>query len=160
MSHKTAPKPTDMLTATGVIVGKVVGIRPHVNAECIRIADVVYLPGGEQSQIIFGERMSVVKIGSLVPVAPPTKSCRIQGIKMRRRRFRGVASYGELCSLYELGLATIDTDQVAVLLSQGDAKVGMPLVGLIKDLKSYDQLWTVFQRPIGFKEDELLDAKE
>ncbi|KLU59011.1 phenylalanine--tRNA ligase beta subunit [Peptococcaceae bacterium CEB3] len=145
--------PESLLTAVGVVVGRVIATRLHPNAERIRIADVVYAPGGEPSQIIFGGLVDVVKVGSYVPVVPPTKSCRVEGVKMRRRKFRGVVSRGELCSLYELGLSSVDTDQVAVLSCKPE--LGLPIAELVKNARTYRELWDVFERAAGFNESDL-----
>lgn len=117
------------LTAVGVIVGEVVKIKPHPNADSLRIATVKYSPTNAPLQVIFGGLTEIVRPGSLVPLAPPSKSCRVQGVKMRRRRYRGIVSEGELCSLYELGLTNYDTDQVAVLA--GQPAIGTPIEALL-----------------------------
>ena len=72
---------------------------------------------------------------------------------MRRRRFRGVVSRGELCSLHELGLSSVDTDEVAVLTCS--VGVGTPIAEVIQRAHAYDELWSVFQKPTGFNEYEL-----
>jgi tRNA-binding EMAP/Myf-like protein len=148
MNTETGATPYNLLTAIGSVVGKVVNVNFHPNAQRVRIANVIYSHTGKTSQIIFGGLVDVVTPGVFVPVAPPTKSCRIQGIKMRRRNFRGVASYGELLSLYELGLTKEDTDQVAVFHDK--LEIGTPVAALIRDLKAYDELWGIFKKPVNF----------
>ena len=146
MSGQKSDLPAKHLTAINVVVGRVVKIRPHPNGDFISLADVVYGPD-KASQIIFGGKREVVKVGCLVPTAPPTKSCRVEGKKMRRRKYRGVYSYGELCSLFELGLADEDTDQVAILQDL-PIDPGTPITSLLESMTTYDELWSVFKRPI------------
>ncbi|HSX16447.1 MAG TPA: hypothetical protein VLF40_06675 [Candidatus Saccharimonadales bacterium] len=141
-------RPIDKLTAINVVLGQVVNIRPHPNGDHISIADVVY-GADKQASIIFGGIREVVAVGCFVPVAPATKSCRVEGRKMRRRKYRGVYSYGELCSLFELGLLDADTDQVAVLNETLALKPGQPLTELLKGLGSLNDLWSVFRKPIS-----------
>jgi phenylalanyl-tRNA synthetase beta chain len=141
--------PADLLTAVNVVVGEVIGTRPHPDAERIRIADVLYSADGKQLQIVFGGVLEIVKIGELVAVAPPSKACRVEGKKMRRRKYRGIYSYGELCSLYELGLSAADTDQVAILNKHEGISIGTPIADLLADMHAYEELWTVFQKPIS-----------
>lgn len=139
--------PSERLTAVNVIVGRVVDVKPHPMGNRISIAIVEY-GSDNQASVIFGGIREVIYIGCLVPFAPATKSCRVEGKKMRRRKFQGVYSYGELCSLYELGLVDTDTDQVAILEETSGIKVGQPLNMIVKDLRNMDELWQVFKEPI------------
>jgi tRNA-binding EMAP/Myf-like protein len=105
---------------SGVVVGRIVGVRPHPNADSIRLARVD-LGIGEPVQIVFGGPPNVHE-GDLVPVAPP--GSRIPGKnKMRRRHYRGESSYGMLCSLAELGWNEDGPDEVALLcnVTPGDS---------------------------------------
>ena|SRR5688572_8208697 len=141
-------RPIDKLTAVNVVIGQVQSVQPHPNGDHISIADVIY-GTDKQASIIFGGIREVVSVGCFVPVAPPTKSCRVEGKKMRRRKYRGVYSYGELCSLFELGLLDTDTDQVAVLQASLVLKPGRPLIELLKEIDSFNDLWLVFRAPVS-----------
>jgi len=140
-------RPADKLTAINVVIGQVVRVRPHPNGDHISIADVIYGPG-KQVAIIFGGIREAVSVGCFVPVAPATKSCRVEGKKMRRRKYRGVYSYGELCSLFELGLLDTDPDQVAILHESLALEPGYPVAELVKGLDSLNDLWLIFRKPI------------
>lgn len=142
--------PIHKLSAVNVVVGRVEAIRPHPHGEHISIADVEYGPD-KHASIIFGGIREVVLVGSLVPVAPATKSCRVEGKKMRRRKFRGVYSYGELCSLYELGLTNYDTDQVAILQASLEVEPGHSLTSLIQNIQHPHEFWQVFKQPVSVK---------
>lgn len=108
---------------SGVIVGRVVEVKCHPNADRIRLARVD-LGIGETVQIVFGGPPNVHE-GDLVPVAPP--GSRLPGPKkthkMRRRRYRGQSSHGMLCSLAELGWNPDGPDEVALLrnVTPGDS---------------------------------------
>ncbi len=104
-------RPVSVITS-GVLVGRVVEVKPHPNADLIRIAKVD-LGIGEPVQIVFGGPPNV-REGDLVPVAPP-RSRLPGGKKMRRRRYRGESSEGMLCSLVELGWDPNAPEEVARL---------------------------------------------
>jgi tRNA-binding EMAP/Myf-like protein len=99
------------VTTHGVVVGRVVAVRDHPRGDRIWLADVD-LGGGHVVQIVWGGKR-IVRPNSLVPVAPP--GSRLNGTKMRRRTYRGQASYGMLCSLAELGWDPAVADRVALL---------------------------------------------
>jgi tRNA-binding EMAP/Myf-like protein len=123
----------------GVVVGRVVTVRPHPNGERIWLADVD-VGTGRHLQIVWGSDTAVPE-GSLVPVALP--GARVQGppfnpkpYKIRRRHYRGEKSEGLMCSRYELGW---DDDPSA------DASIALldPTADLFpgRSLDSYDGSW-------------------
>jgi tRNA-binding EMAP/Myf-like protein len=102
-------------TSMRMMVGRVVHTRPHPNADRIRIA-LVDLGDGRLRQIVYGG-VRILRPGDLVPVAPPGSRLP-NGVKMRRRRYRGVASDGMLCSFQEMsGTSMTGPDEVHVLPS-------------------------------------------
>jgi phenylalanyl-tRNA synthetase beta chain len=106
---------------SGVVVGRVVKVKRHPNADRIRLA-LVDLGIGEPVQIVFGGPPNVHE-GDLVPVAPPGSRLPNKLHEMRRRRYRGESSYGMLCSLAELGWNPDAPDEVALLrnVTPGDS---------------------------------------
>jgi tRNA-binding EMAP/Myf-like protein len=118
------------LVTRGVVVGRVVKVRPHLGGERIWLADVD-IGIDYQPQIVWGG-VPVVREGSLVPVAPPgawlpaTKN-RVGPYKIRRRRYRGEVSEGMLCSLAELGWDPATTEWVALLDSSAGLRPGQSL---------------------------------
>ena len=106
---------------SGVVVGRVVEVKRHPNADRIRLA-LVDLGIGEPVQIVFGGPPNVHE-GDLVPVAPPGSRLPNKLHEMRRRRYRGESSYGMLCSLAELGWNPDAPDEVALLrnVTPGDS---------------------------------------
>jgi tRNA-binding EMAP/Myf-like protein len=114
----------------GVIVGKVVSIRPHPSGKHIWLADVD-IDTEYSLQIVWGGVPIVVE-DSLVAVAPPgawlpaTKD-KPGPYKIRRRRYRGEISEGMLCSLAELGWDSSVMDRVALLDRSVGLRVGESL---------------------------------
>jgi len=114
----------------GVVVGRVVEIRPHPRRELIWLS-TVDTGTGRKPQIVWGG-IPIVKAGSLVPVAqpgtwlPPTKE-KPNRYKVRRRRYAGEISDGMLCSLAELGWDPAVTDWVALLDPSAGLYAGQPL---------------------------------
>jgi tRNA-binding EMAP/Myf-like protein len=114
----------------GAVVGRVVDVRDHPRGDLIWLAQVDIGNDGPPMQIVFGGETKV-KVGDLVPVAPPGARIREQTSdgtgrwkKVRRRRFRGEESHGMLCSLDELGWLPGGPDEVATL---HDVEVGRHL---------------------------------
>lgn len=116
------------VTATkGAVVGMVIEVKDHPNAQFIWLAKVC-LGSGDPVQVVFGGQY-VLSPGELVPAAPPGSRVTVeyagsslQEKKMRRRKYRGESSHGMLCSLVELGWSQACPDEVARLrdLSPGD----------------------------------------
>lgn len=115
-----------IIGATGAVVGAVVRVRPHPNAQKIWLADVRLSPDKHVVQIVFGG-IRRLHPDDLVAVAPPRSRVTVLGRakpkKMRSRRYRGERSHGMLCSLRELGWVESGMDEVAVLfdLSPGQS---------------------------------------
>jgi tRNA-binding EMAP/Myf-like protein len=116
----------------GVVVGKVVKVRPHPRGERIWLADVD-IGADYQLQIVWGG-LPIVQEGSLVPVALP--GARLPDGKLRRRRYRGEISEGMLCSLAELGWDPSVTDRVALLDNSIGLRPGESLVNRDIDWES------------------------
>ena len=116
--------PFRLVATRGVVVGRVVKVRPHPGGERIWLADVD-IGVDYQPQIVWGG-VPIVEAGNLVPVAPPgawlpATKVRPRPYKIRRRRYRGEVSQGMLCSLAELGWDLSVTDWVAIL----DGSIGL-----------------------------------
>ena len=119
----------------GAVVGLIVGVTGHPNADEIWLAQVD-LGNGAPVQIVFGGNLRLLA-GDLVPAAPPgskavTLSDKGPGTrKIRARRYRGTRSHGMLCSLSELGWLEHSPDEVALLVglppghSLDDVPVGL-----------------------------------
>ena len=108
---------------SGIVVGRVTGVRAHPRAERIWLADVDAGRGADVT-IVFGGAREAVRAGVLVPVALPGSRLP-SGVKIRRRTYRGQVSAGMLCSEAEAALGDV-TSRVAVLRDDA-GKPGDPL---------------------------------
>ena len=112
---------------TGVVVGRILDVKPHTNSDHLVICSVD--AGGETPlQIVTGAPN--VFAGAVVPVA--TDGSHLPGdVKIKKGKLRGEVSEGMLCSIGELGLTTHDMpgaieDGILILNDCGlaDAPVG------------------------------------
>lgn len=93
----------------GVVVGKVLEVAAHPNADRVRVTQVDV--GGEVLEIICGAWN--FEAGALVPVAVPGAVLG-EEFEITRREIRGVVSNGMICSEQELSLGT-EADGIMVL---------------------------------------------
>jgi phenylalanyl-tRNA synthetase beta chain len=85
---------------TQVLIGEVLEVAPHPDADKLRITKVSI--GAEILQIVCGA--ANVRVGLRIPVA--TVGAELpNGLKIKEAKLRGVESFGMLCSEAELGLA-------------------------------------------------------
>jgi phenylalanyl-tRNA synthetase beta chain len=89
--------------ADGVVVGKVLDVQPHPNADKLRVCQVdVGNPSGLLN-IVCGA--ANVRKDIYVPVATVGSYLPVIDVKIRASKLRGVRSEGMICSLAEIGLA-------------------------------------------------------
>ncbi len=101
----------------GVVVGEVLSVRPHPDADKLRICQV-NVGRGEPLTIVCGAanvqdgmRAPVALVGTALP----------GGLTIKKAKLRGVESLGMLCSAKELGLAETSSGLMPL---PGDAPVG------------------------------------
>ena len=82
-----------------IVVGKVVDIYPHHNADKLRVTQVDV--GNNTYEIVCGAWN--FEIGAVVPVALPHSNI-VDNFLIEKREIRGVVSNGMICSAKELGL--------------------------------------------------------
>ncbi|HEX2064732.1 MAG TPA: hypothetical protein VHE80_09970, partial [Acidimicrobiales bacterium] len=105
----------------GVVVARVLEVRPHPGADRLSLADVD-AGGGQQVQVVCGAPN--VAAGQLVPLA--TVGAALPGdVVISRRKVRGEWSDGMICSAAELELGP-DADGIMVL--PDDLEVGAPFL--------------------------------
>ena len=109
----------------GIVVAKVLSLRPHPEADKIQLVDVdtggAASPAGEPLQICCGA-FNMAE-GDLVPLAT-LGTVMPGGLDIARRKLRGQWSNGMLCSATELGMGD-DADGIMVL--GAGLPVGQPL---------------------------------
>ena len=112
----------------GVVVGRVVGVRPHPDADRLRVCDVD-LGDGEPVQIVCGapnvaagQRVPVATVGSTLDL-PARDGSGTAPVTIKKGKIRGQVSNGMICAEDELG---IGTDHDGILVLDDDAVVGRP----------------------------------
>lgn len=84
-----------------VVVGEILAVRPHPNADKLRLVDVMVQPKTQPLEIVCGapniaagQKVAVALIGAKLP----------NGLTIAKRAIRGVESNGMVCAADELGL--------------------------------------------------------
>lgn len=108
-----------------IVVGEIVGIRPHPNADKLRLTNVIITPKGEPQEIVCGAPN--IEVGQKVPVALIGAKLP-NGLTIELRSIRGVVSNGMLCAQDELGLGS---DHRGIMILDPKSKIGTPLAGAI-----------------------------
>lgn len=100
-----------------LVVGKILEIHQHPNADKIRLTKVLLKEDAEPVEIVCGA--SNIEVGHIIPVALPGAIVinRKDGspLPIKRSEIRGVTSNGMLCSPSELGLQGFDVDGILIL---------------------------------------------
>ena len=114
----------------GVVVARVLEVRPHPDADRIRLVDVDPGDGGPlqvccgASNMATGDLVALATVGTTMP----------DGMEIAARRMRGEESNGMLCSARELGLGQ-DHDGIMILPAGPEPGVALgPALGLDPDL--------------------------
>lgn len=94
----SSPKPSTRFP--GVVVGRILTIEAHPNADRLRVTTVDI---GQPLQIVCGAPN--IAVGQLVPVATVGTTLP-NGTTITEAKIRGVNSHGMLCAADELGLGT------------------------------------------------------
>lgn len=104
----------------GVVVAKVLAVSDHPDADKLTLVDVD--AGDGEVRVVCGARN--LTPGDVIPYAPPGAMLP-GGMKLERRKIRGVASEGMLCSASELGLGDDGSGGAAGILHLApDVKLG------------------------------------
>ncbi len=87
---------------SGVVVGEIVSIEQHPDADKLRVCQVAGHPDGELKQVVCGAANA--RAGLKIPFA--TLGAALPGdFNIKQAKLRGVESFGMLCAEQELGLA-------------------------------------------------------
>jgi phenylalanyl-tRNA synthetase beta chain len=108
---------------TGVVVAEVVSMRPHPNADNLRMVEVM-LDGDRAEEVVCGA--SNFSPGDRVPLA--TVGARLPELEVGERKIRGEISRGMLCSGMELG---VSKDHTGILVLPPDAPLGEDVVSTL-----------------------------
>ncbi len=113
-----------------VVVGKIVKIEPHPDADRLKLVTVDLGKRNESvvcgaPNVVLGAKVAFASVGARL-VDPKTGGI----IELKRAKIRGVISEGMICSEKELG---ISDSHAGVMILPDDAPVGMPLVDYLGD---------------------------
>ena len=100
----------------GVVVGQVVAVKPHPNADKLKVC-TVDVGGPDKLEIVCGAPNVVT--GAKVPCA--VIGAQLPDLKIKATKLRGVDSQGMLCSACELG---ISEDHSGLLILDRDSRIG------------------------------------
>lgn len=109
---------------TDVVIGRVVRIEAHPDADNVRVTYVDLGEGSEQRIICGAWNFDE---GAMVPVAIPG-AVLPDDFKIGTRSIRGVESHGMICSERELGLGE---QYEGIMVLDGDAPVGRPFESIL-----------------------------
>ncbi len=114
----------------GVVVGHVVSVRPHPNADRLRICEVD-LGEGDPVQIVCGapnvadgQRVPVATVGTELLLPSREDPAERQPVVIKKGKIRGEVSFGMICAEDELGLGD---GHDGILVLPEDATVGQPV---------------------------------
>ncbi|MBK1692852.1 phenylalanine--tRNA ligase subunit beta [Ectothiorhodospira mobilis] len=109
---------------SGVVVGRVLSVQPHPDADKLRVC-LVDGGSGEPVSVVCGAPN--VREGMRAPFAP-VGAVLPNDFRLKKVKLRGVPSHGMLCSARELGLSE---DHEGLMELPGDAPVGADLRTLL-----------------------------
>jgi len=124
----------------GVVVGEVVKIEPHPNADKLKLCTVNY-GTAEPMRVVCGAPN--VEVGGKYPFATvgTTLPC---GITLKKAKIRGEVSMGMLCAKDELGLGD---DHSGLLVLDSSAEPGTPFVKIWGEPETVFELEVTPNRP-------------
>ncbi|MCY4583173.1 MAG: phenylalanine--tRNA ligase subunit beta [Chloroflexi bacterium] len=111
-----------------VVVGRVVDVRPHPNADRLRLADVDTGSGTSTvvcgaPNVAAGQKIAFARVGAVL-----TSGKSGEPTELTAAVIRGVESAGMVCSERELGLSD---EHEGILVLPGDSPVGEPLASVL-----------------------------
>lgn len=124
---------------SGVVVGEVLAIDPHPNADRLRLCRVS--DGRDERQVVCGA--DNVEVGDKAAFAGVGVTL-ANGMPLKRARIRGQESFGMLCAEDELG---ISDDHGGILILPRDATPGAPLREVLGPPETVLNLDITWNRP-------------
>ena len=130
VEHISRRTPDELARFDKVVVGQILEIKKHPNADKLQIATVRISQLKTKDARFKIQDLSIIcgapniAVGQIVPVAL-IGAALPNGMAIERRKIRDVESEGMLCSAKELGLAE---DAAGIYILSQDLKIGIPLV--------------------------------
>lgn len=123
-----------------VVVGEIVAVKPHPNADKLQLADVMIEPGGQPQEIVCGA--SNVAVGQKVPVALVGAKLP-NGLTIEPRAIRGVTSNGMICAEDELGLGK---NHAGIFVLDPKTNIGTPFAETLGEVDTVFDVTTPANR--------------
>jgi phenylalanyl-tRNA synthetase beta chain len=130
----------------GVVVGTVIGTRPHPNADRLTLCDVdlgedahVQIVCGAPN-VAAGQKVPVAKIGTTLELPSKTDPSSVEALTLSRVKIRGEVSEGMICSSSELALGE---DHSGIMVLGEDAATGQPLAAYLRKRGDVVADWTL-----------------
>ena len=125
----------------GVVVGHVREVRPHPNADRLRVCSVdlgdAAPEAGELIQIVCGapnvaegQKVPVATVGTTLMLPSREDPTELQPVVIKKGKIRGEVSFGMICAEDELG---IGDDHDGILVLDDTAQVGQPFEDYLRD---------------------------
>ena len=120
-----------------IVVGVILEVYPHPNADKIRLTKVKVAPDQEPLEIVCGA--SNIAVGQKIPVA--LSGARVinrhdgSALEIKLSKIRGVQSNGMLCSPPELGI--VDGGSEGILILNGGVQIGSDAQELLQLYPDY-----------------------
>jgi len=127
-------------TFDSVVVGEILAIEPHPNADKLRLCTVEY-GAAETMRVVCGAPN--VETGGKYPFAPVGTTLP-GGFTLKKAKIRGEVSMGMLCAKDELGLGE---DHSGLMVLDADLKPGTPFAELMPPHESVFELEITPNRP-------------
>jgi len=133
----TRTGPSWVAADPGVVIGHVLDVRPHPNADRLRVCDVdLGRQLGEPVQIVCGapnvaagQKVPVVTVGTVLELAARDRSG-TEPVTIKKGKIRGEVSMGMICAEDELG---IGTDHDGILVLDDSAVIGTPFADYLAE---------------------------
>ena len=133
----TRTGPSWIAADPGVVVGHVLDVRPHPNADRLRVCEVdLGRQLGEPLQIVCGapnvaagQKVPVVTVGTVLEL-PSRDGSGVEPVTIKKGKIRGEVSMGMICAEDELG---IGTDHDGILVLDPDATIGQPFAEYLSE---------------------------
>jgi len=109
-----------------VVAVKIVAIKPHPNADKLKVATVLLNSQGEKLEIVCGAPN--IAVGQIVPLALVGAKLP-NGAEIKESVIRGIKSVGMLCAEDELGLGP---DHSGIYILPSSAKIGEPITKVLE----------------------------
>lgn len=119
----------------GVVVGRVIAVRPHPNADRLTLCDVdvgrekpLQIACGAPN-VAAGQKAPVATVGATLMLPNRDNPAEQGPVEIRKAKIRGEVSEGMICAEDELGLSE---DHAGIMVLPDDAEIGAPFAAFLR----------------------------